>query len=153
MQEASSNSGVVNSPGSPGKRSPLRDFSYWAYREKPKTIAWSRTVRKEAKGIDGLNLGRVQAVEAHHVRTAKGLLRKETFLIPRELVQAFDGSTLWFDVKPGHEHRMRMKVPPTRDQPSMSSPFQPNGTRIHAGLASKGFCPVFWTSQEKLFIA
>jgi hypothetical protein len=149
----SSKTDAAGRPGLPGERRSRRDLSFWAYPEKAKTIPWSKTIKKEAKGVDGLYLGKVQAVEAHHVRTVKGLIRKETFLIPRELVQAFDGSKLWFGVEPGLEHQRLRMNPSTRDGLDRSSPVQSPNVRMHGRRASRGFFPVFWTSKEKFSIA
>jgi hypothetical protein len=63
----------------------LKNRSFWTYPEKIKAITWSRTINKEARGLDGFSLGKVQAVEPNFVRIVKGLLRKETYLIPRDL--------------------------------------------------------------------
>lgn len=95
--------GERRSPGGP---------SFWNYAQNFSTIVWSEAIKKEAKGLHGADLGRVQAVEAHYVRTVKGLIRKDTFYIPRDLAQAFDGSTLWFHVEPGFEHEFRRMNPP-----------------------------------------
>lgn len=95
------------SAGGFGETRPLQESGYWTYPEKTRTIAWSKTIRKQAKGLHGLNLGKVQAVESHHVRTERGFIRKETFFIPRDLVQAFDGSTVWFGVEPGLEREFQ----------------------------------------------
>jgi hypothetical protein len=100
--ESSTTSGG-NRTGAFGEFHRLQDPAYWTYPEKTTTIAWSRTIRKQAEGLHGLNLGRVQAVGPRYVRTSRGFIRKQTFFIPRDLVQAFDGSTVWFGVEPGLE--------------------------------------------------
>jgi hypothetical protein len=102
----------------------------WTYREKVKTIAWSKTINKEAQGHHGLDLGRVQAVEPHYVQTVKGLIRKDTFFIPRDLAQAFDGTTVWFGVEPGLEHQFRRTDPPTEEEYARASLVQSLGTRL-----------------------
>ncbi len=61
---------------------------------------WSETIKKEARGLDAFDLGEVRAVRPKYVKTQKGVLRRETFYLPRELAEAFDGSTLWFRVAP-----------------------------------------------------
>jgi hypothetical protein len=63
-------------------------------------IVWSETIRKEARGMDAFDLGEVHAVERNYVKTKRGLFRKETFCLPRNLAEAFDGSILWFRVTP-----------------------------------------------------
>lgn len=108
----SSKTDIGNRPSVVGERRSLRDLSFWAYPEKVMKITWSKTIRREAKGLDGFDLGRVHAVESNHVRTVKGLIRKETFFIPRDLAQAFDGSTLWFGIQSGLAHQFRKTNPP-----------------------------------------
>jgi len=80
-------------------------------------IMWSETVKKEARGFNAFDLGEVQAVEPHYVKTKKGALNRETFYIPRDLAEAFDGSTLWFSVTPAQaETEFRRKRPPTEEE-------------------------------------
>jgi hypothetical protein len=97
----------IGSPGALGEGRSMRKLSFWTYPEKFRTIEWSKTMRKVAKGLDGVYLGRVHTVESHYVRTVRGVIRKEMFLIPRELAQAFDGYTLWFGVKTDLLHQYR----------------------------------------------
>jgi hypothetical protein len=66
-------------------------------------MMWSETIKKEARGLKALDLGEVQAVGPYRVKTERGLLKKETFYIPRDLAEAFDGSTLFFRIAPGEE--------------------------------------------------
>jgi len=105
-----------------GERRSLQHLSFWNYPEKFRTITWSETIKKGAKGLGGLDLGKVQAVEHNYVRTVKGLIRKEIFFIPRRLAQAFDGSTLWFGVEPGLEYGFRRTNPPSEDEFAKASP-------------------------------
>jgi hypothetical protein len=104
--------------GAAGERRSLRHLSLWNYPEKFITIAWSQTIRKKAEGLHGLNLGKVRAVETHYVHTVKGFIRKETFFIPRDLAQGFDGSTLWFGIVPGLEREFQSVGPLARTRPS-----------------------------------
>jgi hypothetical protein len=103
--------------------------------------------------MEGLDLGKVQAVEFNYVRTVKGLISKETFFIPRELAEAFDGSTLWFCVPRGLEGAIRRAHPPTEAAFARPSPARPPNARFHGGRASRGLCPVHWTSSYGLSIA
>ena len=61
-------------------------------------IKWVETIKKEARGVDGLDLGEVQQVEMESILTQKGTIGKEQFRIPKNLVEKFDGDALWFNL-------------------------------------------------------
>ncbi len=62
-------------------------------------IKWAETIKKEARGVNELDLGEVQQVELENIITQKGTIGKEQFCIPKNLVEKFDGNTLWFSLK------------------------------------------------------
>lgn len=49
-------------------------------------IDWNDTIKKEAEGINGEDLGEVQDVSNGSVLIQRGIINKERFLIPQELV-------------------------------------------------------------------
>ena len=61
-------------------------------------IPWDEIIKKEARGIDDADLGEVQHVNSDYVVTQKGILDKEWFHIPRNLVTSYDGNKLIFRV-------------------------------------------------------
>ena len=61
-------------------------------------IPWDEIIKKEARGIDDADLGEVQEVNSDYVVTQKGILDKEWFHIPRNLVTSYDGNKLIFKV-------------------------------------------------------
>jgi uncharacterized protein (TIGR02271 family) len=61
-------------------------------------IPWDEIIKKEARGIDDADLGEVQEVNSDYVVTQKGILDKEWFHIPRNLVTSYDGNKLIFGV-------------------------------------------------------
>ncbi len=61
-------------------------------------IKWAETIKKEARGVNGLDLGEVQQVELESILTQKGIIGKEQYSIPKKLVEKFDGNVLWFNV-------------------------------------------------------
>ena len=61
-------------------------------------IPWDEIIKKEARGIDDADLGEVQEVNSDYVVTQKGILDKEWFHIPRNLVTSYDGNKLIFRV-------------------------------------------------------
>ena len=64
-------------------------------------IKWAETIKKEARGVNDLDLGEVQQVELENIITQKGTIEKEQYHIPKKLVEKFDGNTLWFNVTDG----------------------------------------------------
>ena len=61
-------------------------------------IDWSDAIKKEARGIDGEDLGEVQNVEEGHVVVQKGLISKEKFYIPKDRAVSYDGSVVKFSI-------------------------------------------------------
>ncbi|MBA3283611.1 MAG: hypothetical protein H0U27_00945 [Nitrosopumilus sp.] len=61
-------------------------------------IKWAQTIKKEARGVNGLDLGEVQQVEIESIITQKGTIEKEQYSIPKKLVEKFDGNVLWFNL-------------------------------------------------------
>jgi uncharacterized protein (TIGR02271 family) len=64
-------------------------------------IDWNDTIKKEAEGINGEDFGEVQDVSNGFVLVQKGIINKERFLIPQELVESYDGDILRFRVSEG----------------------------------------------------
>jgi hypothetical protein len=53
--------------------------------------------KKEARGLrDEIDLGEVQEVGTEYVLTKKGTIYSDKFYIPKNLVECFDGHTVWF---------------------------------------------------------
>ena len=61
-------------------------------------IDWNDVIKKEARGIGEEDLGEVQEVGPNYVLVKKGVLNKEKFYIPKDLVQSYDGDTLRFGI-------------------------------------------------------
>lgn len=61
-------------------------------------IKWAETIKKEARGVNEIDLGEVQQVDLENILTQKGTIGKEQYCIPKKLVEKFDGNTLWFSV-------------------------------------------------------
>ncbi len=62
------------------------------------SIKWTETIKKEARGVNKLDLGEVQQIELENIITQKGTIDREQFCIPKKLVEKFDGNTLWFNI-------------------------------------------------------
>ncbi|HYF99835.1 MAG TPA: DUF2382 domain-containing protein [Candidatus Saccharimonadales bacterium] len=62
------------------------------------SIDWNDVIKKEARGINDADFGEVQEVTSQFVITQKGLIDIETFGIPKERAESYDGSILRFSV-------------------------------------------------------
>ena len=64
-------------------------------------IDGSKIIKKEAKGIgdkEDFDLGEVQEVDSFNIITEKGTGDKESYRIPRNLLERFDGDTVYFKI-------------------------------------------------------
>ena len=61
-------------------------------------LNWDEIIKKESRGIENYDLGEVHAVESDTVVTKKGILDKDKFYLPKNLVEAYDGHKLHFRV-------------------------------------------------------
>ena len=61
-------------------------------------IPWNEIIKKEARGIDDANFGEIQNVDSQYVITEKGIINKEIFSFPKNLVQEYDGNRVIFKV-------------------------------------------------------
>jgi hypothetical protein len=56
-------------------------------------------LRKKARGVDDYDLGLVQEIKQDHVITRKGLVSTDEFLLPKTLVDKYDGDCLIFKIE------------------------------------------------------
>ena len=61
-------------------------------------IDWNDIIKKEARGINDADLGEVQEIRLDNVITKAGVVDKEVYSIPKNLVERYDGHNLWFRV-------------------------------------------------------
>ena len=61
-------------------------------------IPWNEIIKKEARGIEDADFGEIQDVNSEYVLTQKGILDKESFSFPKNLVQDYDGNRVLFKV-------------------------------------------------------
>jgi hypothetical protein len=55
-------------------------------------------IKKEARGLGDADFGEVQQLTGEFIVTQKGTIDKDIFYIPKNLVDHFDGSTVFFTV-------------------------------------------------------
>jgi uncharacterized protein (TIGR02271 family) len=65
---------------------------------KSNNFPWNEIIKKEARGIDNADFGEIQSVDPDHVITQKGIIDKEIFSFPTNLVQEYDGNRVLFKV-------------------------------------------------------
>jgi hypothetical protein len=61
-------------------------------------IKWQEVINKRAIGIDKCDLGKVEQINDSMIITKKGLINKKRFLMPKKLVDKFDGNILYFKI-------------------------------------------------------
>jgi hypothetical protein len=61
-------------------------------------VDFTDVIKKEARGINDADLGEVQEVRQDNVITKAGVVDKEVYSIPKNLVEKYDGHNLWFKV-------------------------------------------------------
>src|SRR5919199_2839017 len=62
------------------------------------TIDWSDVIKKEARGSNDEDLGEVQEVGDNYVLVQRGLVNKDKFYIPKDMVESYDGGVLRFSI-------------------------------------------------------
>src|SRR5919206_3302861 len=62
------------------------------------TIDWSDVIKKEARGSNDEDLGEVQEVGDNYVLVQRGLINKDKFYIPKDMVESYDGYVLRFSI-------------------------------------------------------
>jgi hypothetical protein len=60
-------------------------------------IDWNQ-IKKEARGINDYDLGEVQEIQSDVVVTQKGILDKDKFYLPKNMVDRFDSQNVWFKI-------------------------------------------------------
>jgi hypothetical protein len=59
---------------------------------------WDDILKKEARGTNDYDLGEVHEIEPEIVVTKKGVVDKDKFYLPKNLVERFDGDKVWFAI-------------------------------------------------------
>jgi hypothetical protein len=69
--------------------------------------ASSDILKKEATGIDDCDLGEVQQIGTDFIVTEKGIINKNRYCIPQNLIGGFDGHTLYFRIMKAESKQFR----------------------------------------------
>lgn len=81
-------------------------------------IDWNDVIKKEARGMNDLDLGEVQEVVEDKVVVQKGIIDHNIFRIPKSLIKTYDGQVLRFNVSEGElkNYEVESPTPSTREQ-------------------------------------
>jgi hypothetical protein len=70
-------------------------------------IRWQEVLNKRAIGIDKCDLGKVEKINDDTIITKKGLINKSRYLMPKKLVDRFDGNILYFKIMKAEAKQFR----------------------------------------------
>ena len=59
-------------------------------------IPWNEIIKKEARGIDDVDLGKIQEIGSDSILTKKGIINTKLFEIPKDLVESYDEDIVYF---------------------------------------------------------
>ena len=85
-------------------------------------IDWNDVIKKEARGSEDEDLGEVKETGQDYVLVQKGMINKEKFYIPKNMVESYDGSVLRFNLsKEEVKNRYMRDSPPAANEYRSSS--------------------------------
>ena len=61
-----------------------------------KNIPWNEIIKKEARGINDADLGKIQEIGSDSIVTKKGIINTKLFDIPKDLVESYDDDIVYF---------------------------------------------------------
>jgi uncharacterized protein (TIGR02271 family) len=78
---------------------------------------WNEVIKKEVRGLNDADLGKVQKVHETIVVTERGSINKEKFYLPKSITHGYNGSILIFDITE-EEAKQKFMTEPTTDSSS-----------------------------------
>jgi len=84
-------------------------------------INWDDVIKKEARGLDDADLGEVQEVNNDTVITQKGIVSKDRYYLPKNLLSRFDGNKLWFNITKDEADRYKNNEASISNEDSISN--------------------------------
>ena len=81
-------------------------------------IEWNDVIKKEARGLDDLDLGEVQEITEDKVIVKKGIIEHNIFHLPKSHIQSYDGHVLHFNISEGElkNYEVESPAPSVREQ-------------------------------------
>ena len=96
-------------------------------------INWDDIIKKEARGIDDLDLGEVQEISEDKVDVQKGIIDKNTYHLPKSRIISYDEEVLRFNISESELMDYDLESsPPTVTEQYLST------TDINSGGGSSG---------------
>jgi hypothetical protein len=62
------------------------------------SIDWNDVIDKEARSTNNEDLGEVQEVDENYIFVQRGMISKDKFYIPVDMVESYDGTILRFRI-------------------------------------------------------
>jgi uncharacterized protein (TIGR02271 family) len=81
---------------------------------------WNEVIKKEVRGLNDADLGKVQKVHETIVVTERGSINKEKFYLPKSITHGYNGSILIFDITE-EEAKQKFMTEPTEPSTPASS--------------------------------
>src|SRR5215216_197893 len=61
-----------------------------------KNIPWNEIIKKEARGTNDADLGKIQEISSDSILTKKGIINTKLFDIPKDLVESYEDDIVYF---------------------------------------------------------
>jgi hypothetical protein len=61
-------------------------------------IDWNDVIKKEARGIDDADFGKIHNIQGNYVLVKRGIINKEQFYIPKDQAESYDVTILSFRI-------------------------------------------------------
>ena len=74
------------------------------------SIDWNDILNKEARGSNDEDLGEVQEVDENYIFVQRGIISKDKFNIPMDMVESFDGNVLRFSISEEYATERRISI-------------------------------------------
>jgi uncharacterized protein (TIGR02271 family) len=106
-------------------------------------IDWNDVIKKEARGSGDEDLGEVQEAGQDYVLVQRGMINKDKFYIPKDMVESYDGNVLRFKISEddAKSRFLRDSAPPP------PSPSSTRGKEISVGQTQETTVPL---TEERL---
>ncbi|MCW3998682.1 MAG: YsnF/AvaK domain-containing protein [Candidatus Bathyarchaeota archaeon] len=102
------------------------------------TVPWRDTIKKEARGVNDLDLGEVQETGTYYVHTQRGIGSKTQFYIPKRMFRNYDGHTVHFDIAENDANQFVGNKFPSDEEyrakyerPTMEKPMGPSNAEYN----------------------
>jgi hypothetical protein len=74
------------------------------------SINWNDVINKEARSSNDEDLGEVQEVDENYIFVQRGIISKDKFYIPIEMVESFEGNVLRFSIPEEYATAMFLRL-------------------------------------------